>query len=127
MLPLHAFLAATSLLLAAPPGQEEPGTYRLRIAQAAPLRIAVQAVVPSSAKLSMSDYGAWSQERGWAQFVDGMEVRDAEGRLLEATWDGSAWRLPASGEHPLSLSYVVDLSHVDWAAWPEGPRVRWRP
>ena len=101
---------------------EPASTYRLRISSTVPLEVSVRATLPASKGLSMSDYGAWSQPRGWATFVRELEVGAEDGAALQPIVDGSGWQLPAGNANGTALSYTVDLSHLSWPTWPDGPR-----
>lgn len=112
---------ALLLLVARPVDAQALASYRLTVAESGELRVRVEAVVSAGERLAMSDYGAWSQPRGWASFVHDLRVTDTSGPLEVTPLDGG-WRVAATDEPQLGLSYEVDLSHAAWSEWPDGPR-----
>ncbi len=118
-----ALLAALALLLASAPavGAQAGAAYRIRVVESDALRLQVDAVVSSGERLVVSDYGAWSQPRGWASFVEDLRVADSSGPLEVSPVD-AGWRVAATDEARFQLSYTVDLSHATWPEWPDGPR-----
>ena len=115
-------VGALSWILDPAPPAEPSRTYRLRITSVEPLQVGVQASLPPSQTLSTSDYGAWSQPRGWSTFVRELEARTADGSSLAVIEDGAGWSLEVRDSEDVHLSYTVDLSHMGWPTWPDGPR-----
>ena len=121
---IFSFVLGASLSLSwlpQPVAHAQDAVFRIQRAGVDGLRFHVEAVLGSSERMGMSDYGAWSQPRGWATFIENLRVSDSEGALAVASAE-SGWKVGATEDATIQVSYEVDLSHADWPEWPDGPR-----
>jgi hypothetical protein len=54
----------------APSAEAQAASYQIQVIASDELRLRVDAVVRSIERITISDYGAWSQPRGWAAFIE---------------------------------------------------------
>ena len=125
-----SLLRALALLLAcvfplASAAGPDPGltTYRIRVVSQQPLRLAVAATLPPTARLSMSttrpgDIAALDR-RGWPAMVEHLRVRAADGHAVALREQGdSGWTLASPATAPVQVDYEVDASVLAAAGWP---------
>ena len=113
-----------SLLLISLPVAAAADHYKIRFsANELKAFVEVRLRLPDD-RLLISDYGAWSQERGWATFISSLVVRGPEGSASDVTEVGKhEWQVEGlDPSDEVFLSYEVDLSHAVDGSWPDGPR-----
>lgn len=104
--------------------RDATATYRVRVVAAEPLRIEVEATLPTT-----SDLLAMSTTRpgdipqldagGWPALVTGLTVSDANGQPVVATSIGAAgWRIATPAPGPVTVRYAVDYAPLAKLGWP---------
>lgn len=105
------------LAITAPPLASQAARYDIRVG-GNPRQLSVRASVSAQdGRLVMAPWGfPPALERGWATFVEGLEVR-AGGQLLPVTLgESGSWRVAVPDGTALELQYSVNLTHDahDW-------------
>jgi len=108
---LVPLLLTIGILTAA--AKSESTSYEITITKEAPRIATVEAsLVPDEDIIFMNDEGDQGLTHGWSTFVHGLEVLDASGEPIGASYEPlSRWRLERIPTGPVTVRYKVLLQH----------------
>jgi predicted metalloprotease with PDZ domain len=101
-----------------------PASYRVRVIATEPLRLAVDATLPSSGdRLNMSTTRPGDIPQldagGWPAIVVGLEAKGADGQTIAAATTGAdGWRLSHAVTGPIAVHYEIDYAPLAKLGWP---------
>ncbi|HPF61136.1 MAG TPA: hypothetical protein PLI93_03660 [Gemmatimonadales bacterium] len=103
-----------AMLLVASPLTAQHARYDVRVGSD-PRTLSVRATVPArDSVLTMTPWGyPPSLARGWAAFVEGLEVRAGGQVMTTEPVEPTGWRVDVADGTPLELRYTIRLRHDD--------------
>ena len=112
-----AAILATVLTAGALPAAAQQARYDLRVGEDPRVLTVTATVTAHDGILTMTPWGyPPSVERGWAAFVEGLEVRSGGRQLARTPVEPTGWRVATPDGTLLDLRYTVRLTHDhhDW-------------
>ncbi len=130
-LPLLALAMAIAGPACAQPADTPRAEYHVRLASVAPLRLDVEATLPSAGdRLAMGTSRpgdvAELDAGGWPAIVHDLVATDREGHVVATAGVGAeGWKLEHAVTGPLKLRYRVDYAPLESRGWPAPRESAW--